>query len=120
MGLGEESHGLLMISQWLVGSLSCLGQNEQVIVLRCSQLECMGRRKAGVVLQWKVLKWMGGWRRLCSSPAAPNEFHKLELSGAWEPPCSSGSSQFSEDSRAQNFVSHGDKIRRLKDGVCSY
>ena len=59
-------------------------------------------------------------RRLYNSLAAPNEYNKLELPGAWEPLGSSCTSQFSEDSRAQNFVSHGDKIRRSQDGVGSH
>ena len=56
----------------------------------------------------KVIR-MGIWRQLEASAAAPHEYTKLELPGAWEPRGSSHSSQPGEDSRAQSFVSHGNK-----------
>ena len=60
---------------------------------------------------------MGTWRRLLISPAAPNEYSKLELPRAWEPRGSSSSSQLGEELRAHSFVSNGNETRRSGDGI---
>jgi hypothetical protein len=56
-----------------------------------------------------ISMWLRTWRRLLISLTALNESTKLELSGAWEPSSNSCTSQFGEVSRAQTFVSDGDK-----------
>uniref|UniRef100_A0A2N9I5C2 DUF4283 domain-containing protein n=1 Tax=Fagus sylvatica TaxID=28930 RepID=A0A2N9I5C2_FAGSY len=75
------------------------------------------KRKQKVEMVVCVVMWMGTWRRLLISPTSPNEYSKLELSGAWEPRGSSSSSQLGEESRAHSFVSNGNKTRRSEDGI---
>jgi hypothetical protein len=53
--------------------------------------------------------WTNQWRRLTTSPASRQYSFKLELQGAWEPPCNSRPLPLGEREKTHLFVSHGNK-----------
>ena len=73
------------------------------------------RAKSWMVFRKKQFK---RWR-LRSSPAEPNDYLKLELSGAWEPSCSRSSLLVGERKGSQSFVSYGDKAIHGRDATDS-
>ena len=66
----------------------------------------MGTRKNQGQWQKKLkAKW-----RLMTSLTVHNDHPKLELLGAWEPPCRHCTLSFGERDSSRYFVSHKDKI----------
>lgn len=53
------------------------------------------------------------WWRLRVSPVEHNEYLKLELQGAWEPPCKCSPLSFGEGKSFQGFVFDGDRLAML-------
>ena len=54
------------------------------------------------------------WQRLRSSPANHNEYLKLELSEAWEPPCRHCTLSLGEGKSSQCFIFNGDKTNSVE------
>ena len=69
-----------------------------------------GNTQRGIPKTKQTQRW-----RLISSPTKHNDCPKLELPGAWEPPCKHYTLSLGEGKSFQSFVSHGYKTNSGRD-----